>query len=170
MLLANILLPLDSPLFQPTAFESAIVLQIAQYGSARAVPVIVAVAFLAGSMLWGALYGLVQPALPGPAWLRGVSFAVVPLAVSLLVLQPLSDGGWRGLALGDGWRAGLPACGCVDVYDLATRRRFKCAACHRQFSVTSRTILEARVACYEKFAAPELERARADLARFVANE
>ena len=33
-----------------------------------------------------------------------------------------------------------PACGCVDVYDLSTRRRFKCAACHRQFSVTSGTI------------------------------
>jgi len=28
-----------------------------------------------------------------------------------------------------------PGCGCADVYDLATRRRFKCAACHRQFSV-----------------------------------
>ena len=33
-----------------------------------------------------------------------------------------------------------PACGCVDIYDLATRRRYKCAACHRQFSVTSGTI------------------------------
>ncbi len=37
-----------------------------------------------------------------------------------------------------------PACGCVDVYDLATRRRFKCAACHRQFSVTSGTIFASR--------------------------
>jgi transposase-like protein len=33
-----------------------------------------------------------------------------------------------------------PACGCLDVYDLRTRQRFKCAACHRQFSVTSGTI------------------------------
>jgi transposase-like protein len=33
-----------------------------------------------------------------------------------------------------------PACGCIEVYDLTTRRRFKCAACHRQFSVTSGTI------------------------------
>jgi transposase-like protein len=33
-----------------------------------------------------------------------------------------------------------PVCGCVDSYDLATRRRFKCAACHRQFSATSGTI------------------------------
>ena len=33
-----------------------------------------------------------------------------------------------------------PACGCLDVYDLRTRQRFKCAACQRQFSVTSGTI------------------------------
>lgn len=37
-----------------------------------------------------------------------------------------------------------PLCGCVDVYDLTTRRRFKCAACHRQFSVTSGTIFASR--------------------------
>ena len=27
-----------------------------------------------------------------------------------------------------------PVCGCLDIYDLTTRRRFKCAACHHQFS------------------------------------
>jgi hypothetical protein len=37
-----------------------------------------------------------------------------------------------------------PACGCVDVYDIASRRRFKCAACQRQFSVTSGTIFASR--------------------------
>ena len=37
-----------------------------------------------------------------------------------------------------------PVCGCIDVYDLSTRRRFKCAACHRQFSVTSGTIFASR--------------------------
>jgi transposase-like protein len=37
-----------------------------------------------------------------------------------------------------------PACGCLDVYDLRTRQRFKCAACHRQFSVTSGTIFASR--------------------------
>jgi transposase-like protein len=36
------------------------------------------------------------------------------------------------------------ACGCVDFYDLATRRRFKCAACHRQFSATSSTVFASR--------------------------
>jgi transposase-like protein len=37
-----------------------------------------------------------------------------------------------------------PACGCLEVYGLSTRRRFKCAACHRQFSVTSGTIFASR--------------------------
>lgn len=37
-----------------------------------------------------------------------------------------------------------PACGCLDIYDLSTRRRFKCAACHHQFSVTSGTTFASR--------------------------
>ena len=37
-----------------------------------------------------------------------------------------------------------PTCGCIDIYELTTRRRFKCAACHRQFSVTSGTIFASR--------------------------
>jgi transposase-like protein len=37
-----------------------------------------------------------------------------------------------------------PACGCLDAYELAARRRFKCAACHWQFSVTSGTIFASR--------------------------
>ena len=37
-----------------------------------------------------------------------------------------------------------PVCGCLDIYDLTTRRRFKCAACHHLFSVTSGTILASR--------------------------
>jgi transposase-like protein len=37
-----------------------------------------------------------------------------------------------------------PICGCLDIHDLTTRRRFKCTACHRQFSVTSGTIFAAR--------------------------
>jgi transposase-like protein len=43
-----------------------------------------------------------------------------------------------------GGRPVCPACGCIDVYDLATRQRFKCAACHRQFSVTSGTVFASR--------------------------
>ena len=33
-----------------------------------------------------------------------------------------------------------PRCGCVETYNIATRRKFKCVACHHQFSVTSGTI------------------------------
>ncbi len=37
-----------------------------------------------------------------------------------------------------------PRCGCVETYDIATRRRFKCAACYHQFSVSSGTIFASR--------------------------
>jgi len=37
-----------------------------------------------------------------------------------------------------------PRCGCVESYDIATRRKFKCVACHHQFSVTSGTIFASR--------------------------
>jgi transposase-like protein len=37
-----------------------------------------------------------------------------------------------------------PDCGCVEIYNITTRRRFKCAACYKQFSVTSGTIFASR--------------------------
>jgi transposase-like protein len=37
-----------------------------------------------------------------------------------------------------------PKCGCCETYDISTRRRFKCVACHAQFSVTSGTIFASR--------------------------
>jgi transposase-like protein len=37
-----------------------------------------------------------------------------------------------------------PSCGCTEVYNITTRRRFKCIACHKQFSVTSGTIFASR--------------------------
>jgi transposase-like protein len=37
-----------------------------------------------------------------------------------------------------------PRCGCVETYDISSRRRFKCAACYHQFSVTSGTIFASR--------------------------
>jgi transposase-like protein len=44
--------------------------------------------------------------------------------------------------------ASCPRCGCVETYDIATRRRFKCVACHHQFSVTSGTIFASRKLSY----------------------
>jgi transposase-like protein len=37
-----------------------------------------------------------------------------------------------------------PRCGCVETYSITSRRRFKCVACHHQFSVTSGTIFASR--------------------------
>jgi transposase-like protein len=37
-----------------------------------------------------------------------------------------------------------PRCGCVETYDITSRRRFKCVGCHHQFSVTSGTIFASR--------------------------
>jgi transposase-like protein len=37
-----------------------------------------------------------------------------------------------------------PRCGCLDTYNITSRRRFKCVACHHQFSVTSGTIFASR--------------------------
>ena len=37
-----------------------------------------------------------------------------------------------------------PRCGCTESYGIASRRKFKCQACHHQFSVTSGTIFHSR--------------------------
>ena len=37
-----------------------------------------------------------------------------------------------------------PDCGCFETYKITTRRKFKCKACLRQFSVTSGTIFASR--------------------------
>jgi len=37
-----------------------------------------------------------------------------------------------------------PACGCVEPYFITTRRKWKCRACSKQFSVTSGTIFASR--------------------------
>jgi transposase-like protein len=37
-----------------------------------------------------------------------------------------------------------PKCGSVEVYNITSRRRFKCAGCYHQFSVTSGTIFASR--------------------------
>jgi transposase-like protein len=45
------------------------------------------------------------------------------------------------------WQDGeavCPDCGCVECYEITTRRKFKCSACYRQFSVTSGTIFASR--------------------------
>jgi transposase-like protein len=41
-----------------------------------------------------------------------------------------------------------PRCGCLEAYEITTRRRFKCSGCYHQFSVTSGTILASRKMSY----------------------
>lgn len=58
---------------------------------------------LAFGMIWALIYGgVVEPALRGPAWWRGLLFALLPWLLSLVVFLPLTGGGFLGLALGAG--------------------------------------------------------------------
>jgi hypothetical protein len=69
--------------------------------------------YLAGGLLWAVIYSLVEPRLPGPPWVRGVTFAMIPALVSLVVVLPLLGGGLFGLSLGAG---PLPAIGNVLLH------------------------------------------------------
>lgn len=53
-------------------------------------------------MVWGVLYSVLQHRFSGPASLRGVQFAVVPMACSLLILLPVAGAGLLGLQLDAG--------------------------------------------------------------------
>lgn len=46
-----------------------------------------------------------------------------------------------------------PRCECTKAYSLSTRRKFECAACHHQFSVTSGTIFACRKLSFVDLAA-----------------
>ena len=57
---------------------------------------------MAGGLLWALIYTLVEPHLSGRAWKRGVTFAMLPALVSLVVVLPLLGGGLVGLSFGAG--------------------------------------------------------------------
>ncbi len=55
------------------------------------------------ALTWAILYArYAEPRLPGPGWRRGLTFALVPWVVSVLVVLPLGGGGLLGLGLGAG--------------------------------------------------------------------
>jgi len=58
--------------------------------------------YVAGGLIWAVLYTLVEPHLVGSPMTRGVTFAVIPAMVSLVVVLPLLGGGLFGIALGAG--------------------------------------------------------------------
>jgi hypothetical protein len=74
---------------------------------------VAAAVYLAGGLLWAALYAMVEPRLSGPAWVRGVTFAMFPALVSLVVVLPALGGGVFGAALGAG---PLPTIGNVLLH------------------------------------------------------
>jgi hypothetical protein len=58
---------------------------------------------LAAGLLWALLYtAVVEPRLSGPDWQRGLVFALLPWAWSVVVFFPLVGGGLFGMALGAG--------------------------------------------------------------------
>ncbi len=67
-----------------------------------ALPAVVLLHFVFG-LIWAVLYAaVVEPRLPGPGWQRGLLFAPIPGALSLLVFLPAVGGGLLGLSLGAG--------------------------------------------------------------------
>lgn len=58
--------------------------------------------YILGGVLWAMFYTVVEPHLRGSPWQRGVTFALIPALVSLVVVLPLFGGGLFGLALGAG--------------------------------------------------------------------
>jgi hypothetical protein len=69
--------------------------------------------YFAGGLLWAILYAYVEPRLSGAPWLRGVTFAMLPALVSLVVVLPLLGGGLFGMGLGAG---PLPIIGNVILH------------------------------------------------------
>jgi hypothetical protein len=130
-LLAYALLPIGGLLLQPPAFGSLIV-NLAETGSARAIAILTVVVFLVISLLWGALFGIVEPRLPGPEWFRGVIFAMVPLAISLVAILPLTGGGWLGLELGAGLLPLVAEIVRSLVYGLTLGSAYAVMSPHRQ--------------------------------------
>jgi hypothetical protein len=63
---------------------------------------------------WAALYAYYfEPRLMGPNWFRGMTFALIPWLLSLVVFFPLIGGGFLGMSIGAG---PLPAIGNLILH------------------------------------------------------
>ncbi len=57
--------------------------------------------FLVGTVAWGGFYAILQPFLPSRSGLvRGMMFGIAAWLAMMLVLMPIADAGYFGLALG----------------------------------------------------------------------
>ncbi|MDP8923172.1 MAG: DedA family protein, partial [Chloroflexota bacterium] len=113
MFLVNVLLHLAGLLAYRAPAEALVASGLLGHRSAEVLMLAMTPAFVAIPTLWGAAYGALEPALPGPAWLRGTVFALIPLACSLFIVLPLIGAGALGLHLGAG---PLPALGELTRY------------------------------------------------------
>jgi hypothetical protein len=56
--------------------------------------------FLIGTVLWGILYALTAPRLPGAHWFRGILFATGAWLLMMITLMPMAGAGPFGLKMG----------------------------------------------------------------------
>ena len=58
---------------------------------------------LAAGLVWALIYAYIaEPRLPGPGWIRGILFSIVPWILSLIVFLPVVGGGFFASALNAG--------------------------------------------------------------------
>jgi hypothetical protein len=58
----------------------------------------VALHYLIGTLWWGAVFGIVEPIIPGERfWLKGVYFGAVAGLLVLLMVMPLAGAGYLGM-------------------------------------------------------------------------
>lgn len=71
-------------------------------------------AHLTVGVLWAVVYAYYfEPRLPGSGWLKGLTFSLIPWALSLIVFLPVVGGGLFGFAIGAG---PLPAIGNLVLH------------------------------------------------------
>lgn len=57
--------------------------------------------FVLGTLVWGGLFALLAPHLPGRTyWLKGVAFGVVAWVLMMVIAMPMAGAGLFGMALG----------------------------------------------------------------------
>lgn len=58
--------------------------------------------FFIGTIMWGILFALIEPGLPGGYWLRGVVFSIGAWILMMIIPMPMAGAGLFGLDLGIG--------------------------------------------------------------------
>ncbi|MBW6493890.1 MAG: hypothetical protein K0B16_04940 [Burkholderiaceae bacterium] len=57
--------------------------------------------FMIGAVIWGGLFALVAPSLPGGShWLKGVSFGIAAWVLMMVAVMPMAGAGFFGMQLG----------------------------------------------------------------------